>query len=135
MFRLSTLPMKRWPRYLTLTVLPPVAVAVGASFYLDSKLYGMATLVPLNFLRFNVLEGKSRIFGEQPWHWNFSQGLPAVLGAALPPALWGLWRPSGEEGAGRGAGSGDRRRLGWLALWFLGEPAACEVISMSTVDL
>ncbi|CBJ26381.1 Alpha-1,2-mannosyltransferase, family GT22 [Ectocarpus siliculosus] len=119
MFRLSTLPIKRWPRYLALTVLPPVATVVGASFYLDSKLYGTATLVPLNFLRFNVLEGKSRIFGEQPWHWNFSQGLPAVLGAALPPALWGLWRPSGEGGVGGGAGSGDRRRLGWLALWFL----------------
>ncbi|CAN0524582.1 unnamed protein product, partial [Ectocarpus sp. 12 AP-2014] len=118
-FRLSTLPIKRWPRYLALTVLPPVATVVGASFYLDSKLYGTATLVPLNFLRFNVLEGKSRIFGEQPWHWNFSQGLPAVLGAALPPALWGLWRPSGEGGGGGGAGSGDRRRLGWLALWFL----------------
>ncbi|CAN0060025.1 unnamed protein product [Ectocarpus fasciculatus] len=115
MFRLSTLPIKRWPRYLALTVLPPVAAVVGASFYLDSKLYGTATLVPLNFLRFNVLEGKSRIFGEQAWHWNFSQGLPAVLGAALPPALWGLWRPSGGEGGGRG----DRRRLGWLALWFL----------------
>ncbi|CAM9832073.1 unnamed protein product [Ectocarpus sp. 13 AM-2016] len=118
MFRLSTLPIKRWPRYLALTVLPPVAAVVGASFYLDSKLYGTATLVPLNFLRFNVLEGKSRIFGEQPWHWNFSQGLPAVLGAALPAALWGLWRPSGE-GVGGGAGSGDRRRLGWLALWFV----------------
>ncbi|CAN0028656.1 unnamed protein product [Ectocarpus sp. 6 AP-2014] len=104
MFRLSTLPIKRWPRYLALTVLPPVAAVVGASFYLDSKLYGTATLVPLNFLRFNVLEGKSRIFGEQPWHWNFSQGLPAVLGAALPPALWGLWRPCGEGGVGGGGG-------------------------------
>lgn len=126
MFRLLTLPIKRWPRYLGLTVLPPVAAVVGASFYLDSKLYGTPTLVPLNFLRFNVLEGKSRIFGEQPWHWNFSQGLPAVLGAALPPALWGLWRPSGE--GGEEAGSGDRRRLGWLALWFLGEPVACAMM-------
>lgn len=121
LFRLSTLPLRRWPRYLALTVLPPVAAVVGASFYLDSRLYGTATLVPLNFLRFNVLEGNSRIFGEQAWHWNFSQGLPAVLGAALPASLWGWWfgRPFGEEEGVRGLGC--RRRLGWLAVWFLGE--------------
>lgn len=122
--RLSTLPLRHWPRYLTLTVLPPVAAVVGASFCLDSWIYGTATLVPLNFLRFNVLEGKSRIFGEQAWHWNFSQGLPAVLGAALPAALWGFWRPlgggQGLSGCGGGGGGGDRR-LGWLAMWFLGE--------------
>lgn len=119
LFRLSTLPLRRWPRYLAFTVLPPVAAVVGASFYLDSRLYGVPTLVPLNFLRFNVLEGNSRIFGEQAWHWNFSQGLPAVLGAALPASLWGFARPFGEEG--RGPGSRRRRRLGWLAVWFLGE--------------
>lgn len=132
LFRLAKLPLARWPRYLTLIVLPPVAAVVGASFYLDSQLYGAATLVPLNFLRFNVLEGKSRIFGEQAWHWNFSQGLPAVLGAALPAALCGFWRPFGGGGGGSmGEGgeeggeipriAGDRRRLGWLAVWFLGE--------------
>lgn len=117
LLRLSTLAPRRWPGYLAFTVLPPVAAVVGASFYLDSRLYGTATLVPLNFLRFNVLEGKSRIFGEQAWHWNFSQGLPAVLGAALPASLRGFWRPSGVERRG-GLGS---RRLGWLAVWFLGE--------------
>lgn len=117
LFQLSTLPPLRWPRYLALTVLPPVALVVGASVYLDSRLYGATTLVPLNFLRFNVLEGKSRIFGEQAWHWNFSQGLPAVLGAALPAALWGFWRPA----AGGGDRHGGDRRLGWLAVWFLGE--------------
>ncbi|CAN0374404.1 unnamed protein product, partial [Laminaria digitata] len=125
LLRLSTLPPKHWPRYLTLTVLPPVGAVVGASFILDSWFYGAATLVPLNFLRFNVLEGKSRIFGEQAWHWNFSQGLPAVLGAALPAALWGFWRPRGGGGGGGarglpgcGGGGGDRL-LGWLAVWFL----------------
>lgn len=104
-------------------MLPPVVCVVGASFYLDSRMYGAPTLVPLNFLRFNVLEGKSRIFGEQAWHWNFSQGLPAVLGAALPAALWGFWRPaSGSPVAGRGrCAGGGSRLLGWLAVWFLGE--------------
>lgn len=95
-------------------------MVVGASVYLDSRMYGALTLVPLNFLRFNVLEGKSRIFGEQAWHWNFSQGLPAVLGAALPATLIGFWRPSGIVGGWvKDEGTGDRR-LGWLAVWFLG---------------
>lgn len=109
--RLSALPVRRWPRYLALCVFPPVAAVVGASLYLDSRMYGAATVVPLNFLRFNVLEGKSRIFGEQAWHWNFSQGLPAVLGAALPAALWGFCAPRG----------GGDRYLGWFAVWFLGK--------------
>lgn len=133
MLRLSTLPLLRWPRYLALTVLPPVVAVVGASFYIDSRLYGSPTLVPLNFLRFNVLEGNSRIFGEQAWHWNFSQGLPAVLGAALPAALWGFWRP--VDGGGRkvqgivgGCSRSHHRRLGWLAVWFLGEEKSTTVV-------
>lgn len=128
--RLSTLPIRRWPHYLALTVLPSVAAVVGASLYLDSRMYGAATVVPLNFLRFNVLEGKSRIFGEQAWHWNFSQGLPAVLGAALPAALWGFCGPRG--GGGGGCGSGDRI-LGWLAVWFLGEVWR-EIIKLYMLD-
>lgn len=128
--------MKCWPRYLVRTVIPPVATVVGASVYLDSKLYGAATLVPINFLRFNVLEGQSKIFGEQAWHWNFSQGLPAVLGAALPPALWRFFVRSSVGGGGkdgRSVGSSSRI-LGWLAVWFLGEnlfsfPVECDCTS------
>lgn len=122
MLRLSTIPLSSWPRYLALTVIPPVASVVGSSFCLDSYLYGAATLVPLNFLRFNVLEGHSRIFGEQAWHWNFSQGFPAVLGAALPWSMWGFFKGAGGGEAGRrSGGGGDNRALGWLAFWFLGE--------------
>lgn len=118
---MSTLPLRRLPRYLTLTVIPPVVAVVGASFYLDSWFYGAATLVPLNFLRFNVLEGQSRIFGEQAWHWNFSQGLPAVLGAALPLTLWGFVGGGSSSLGGGSARCSAPRVLGWLAVWFLGK--------------
>lgn len=134
MLRLSTIPLHLWPRYLLLTVAPPLATVIGSSIYLDSRLYGAATLVPLNFLRFNVLEGKSRIFGEQALHWNFSQGLPAVLGAALPWAIWGFVRGTG--GGSVGSVRGDNRALGWLVVWFLGEmratPSFLVVVGLST---
>lgn len=114
LLRLSRLPLSRWVKYLAVTVLPPLASLLGASVYLDSMLYGVSTFVPFNFLRFNVLTGGSRIFGEHPWHWNFSQGLPAVLSVGLVPALWAILRGDGDGGRGS-------RVLGWLVAWFLGE--------------
>ncbi|CAM9552462.1 unnamed protein product, partial [Discosporangium mesarthrocarpum] len=114
LFRLLDMSPRRWPAYLTTVVFPPVVLVVGASFLLDSWLYGTWTLVPERFLRFNVVEGGSRIFGEQAWHWNFTQGLPAVLGAALPLAVRG-----GLQALGSGPGGMGARRLSWLILWFL----------------
>ena len=45
--------------------------------------------VPLNFVRFNLLSGSSALYGAHPWHWNASQGLPAVEASLLPLVLLG----------------------------------------------
>ncbi|CAM9187423.1 unnamed protein product [Phaeothamnion confervicola] len=104
--RLMMIPIHRWPLYLGCVVLPTVGIMLAASTAADRWFYGAWTFVPLNFLRFNVLEGSSAVFGVQPWHWNFTEGLPAMLGLSLP-----FFIP--------GAVSGPAACLGRLILFFL----------------
>jgi hypothetical protein len=46
--------------------------------------------VPWEFLRFNLLSGQSALYGSHPWHWNLSQGFPAVAATLLPLMAGGL---------------------------------------------
>lgn len=76
------------------------AASLGMLALLDSYMYGRPTASLLNFLRFNVLEGRSGLFGGHPWHWYLSQGVPAVLLGTLPLFLLGaaqLWRGSDQR--------------------------------------
>ena len=54
---------------------------------IDSWCYGIWTLSFFNFARVNVFQGVAASFGSQPWHWNFSVGLPAALGLWTPCAV------------------------------------------------
>jgi phosphatidylinositol glycan class B len=57
--------------------------------------YNEFTVVFWNFLQFNLFGGGSGLYGIHPWHWYFSEGLPAILGTHLPLVILGLqW--SGE---------------------------------------
>lgn len=70
-----------------------VAVAgfcVGA--IVDSLGYGCAVVSPWNFIVRNVFEGVSGLFGKHSWHWNFSVGLPTVMGSTGPALMWAYWR-------------------------------------------
>lgn len=51
--------------------------------------YGVWTFVPWNFIKFNVLEGKDRLYGVHPWNWYFFQGYPAILGTFMPLTVVG----------------------------------------------
>lgn len=44
---------------------------------------------PVEFLKFNLLAGQSRLYGSHPWYWNISQGFPAITGTFLPLILLG----------------------------------------------
>jgi phosphatidylinositol glycan class B len=46
--------------------------------------------VPWEFARFNLLSGGSAQYGQHVWHWNLTQGLPAVGGTLLPLMAAGL---------------------------------------------
>ena len=46
-------------------------------------------LVPWNFFRFNLLENKSIMYGENPWHANFSTHMPSMLLSYTPYFVYG----------------------------------------------
>ncbi|CAI5733683.1 unnamed protein product [Hyaloperonospora brassicae] len=83
-------------------VLPIAIVTLLAMLCIDRLGYGEWTFVPYNFFKFNVLEGKDKLYGEHPWSWYFLQGYPAIVGTALPIALVGyLTIPSSKKDLGR----------------------------------
>lgn len=65
-------------------------VVLSFSTLLDCLYYGRFTLVPLNFLRFNLLADGSALYGSHPWHWYFTEGLAVTLGTFLPFCCIGL---------------------------------------------
>jgi phosphatidylinositol glycan class B len=67
------------------------AVFLFASVCLDTMMYGRLELVPWNFLRFNVLEGGSALYGVSPWHANFSMHLPSILLNYFPIFMYGCY--------------------------------------------
>ncbi|CAH0481384.1 unnamed protein product [Peronospora belbahrii] len=76
--------------HLVLNVVLPIAlVTTLAMLCIDRLGYGEWTFVPFNFFKFNVLEGKDRLYGEHPWSWYFLQGYPAIIGTALPLVIVG----------------------------------------------
>ncbi|GAQ90751.1 phosphatidylinositol glycan class B [Klebsormidium nitens] len=78
-------------RFVFLEVLPIGFVCLGASTLLDRWMYGEWTIVPLNFVCFN-LSGGADAYGTHPWHWYFTGGLPAMATTLLPFAMVGVWR-------------------------------------------
>lgn len=64
------------------------ALALGA--VIDRVGLGAWTLPVLSFLSYNVGGAGGDYYGVHPWHWYFSNGLPAVVGPMLPVISLGL---------------------------------------------
>jgi GPI mannosyltransferase 3 len=64
-----------------------VALWLGILLCVDRYFYGRVVFAPINFLHFNVVRGLSAIFGTHPWHWYFTQGVPAMLLTHAVPLL------------------------------------------------
>ncbi|XP_049878711.1 GPI mannosyltransferase 3 [Pectinophora gossypiella] len=77
-------------RLLTRTYLPIGLVCGGTLVALDSYFHGSLIVTPWEFFRFNVLNDIASFYGQHPWHWYLTQGLPAVLGINILPVLWGI---------------------------------------------
>ncbi|QRW00444.1 glycosyltransferase family 22 protein [Ceratobasidium sp. AG-Ba] len=73
----------------------------------DSVYYGTLTLTPVSFLRTNVLSGIAHFYGVNVFHYYLTQGIPIVLGPALPFALHGVWKHV-SSGPGQGHSSQAR---------------------------
>ncbi|DBA00349.1 TPA: hypothetical protein N0F65_000534 [Lagenidium giganteum] len=71
------------------TVLPIALVMLVTMVAIDRIGYGTWVFVPFNFVRFNVLEGKDRLYGVHRLDWYFTEGFPAITATSLPFFLVG----------------------------------------------
>ncbi|KAG9088238.1 glycosylphosphatidylinositol anchor biosynthesis [Ceratobasidium sp. UAMH 11750] len=74
--------------------------ALAVTVAVDSMYYGAFTLTPISFVRTNILSGTARFYGVNSFHYYLTQGLPIILGPALPFALHGVWmrlRPASAQ--------------------------------------
>ncbi|EFA77662.1 putative transmembrane protein [Heterostelium album PN500] len=70
-----------------------VAVCVlTISIYVDYLFYHEITLVPFNFLYFNVIKNISALYGTHPIWWYFVAGFPTIASAVLPLFAYGVYR-------------------------------------------
>ncbi|KAL5511606.1 GPI10 [Sanghuangporus vaninii] len=69
-----------------------VTALITASFLIliDSLYFGRVTFTPLNFIRTN-LSSVSIFYGQAPWHYYLTQGLPILLNVCLPSFVFGAW--------------------------------------------
>ncbi|CRK99265.1 CLUMA_CG012689, isoform A [Clunio marinus] len=52
---------------------------------IDTFFHGSFVITPLRFFKFNVLNSVGSFYGQHPFHWYLSSGLPAVLGINIIP--------------------------------------------------
>lgn len=74
------------------------AAVLSANVALDTWMYTGSLeglfknpiLTPVNFVRVNVINAISLLYGVHPWHWYFTQGIPVILTTFLPFVLFGI---------------------------------------------
>ncbi|ORY99156.1 Alg9-like mannosyltransferase family-domain-containing protein [Syncephalastrum racemosum] len=86
-------------------------VAVDTRIYTGAWGLSSAVLTPVNFIRVNVLQSISVIYGVHPWHWYLSQGIPVVLTTYLPFAIFGYQKSRHNA---------ETRHIGHLVLYVIG---------------
>lgn len=65
---------------------------------------------PLEFLRFNVLQGGAERYGTAPWGWLLAAGVPGILGSyaiVLPWSWWLLRKEANSKAAGKDVDTHD----------------------------
>lgn len=65
---------------LFLKMIPTAITTLFCAIILDSFMYGRLEIVPWNFLKINIINDVSSLYGLHPWHWYFSNALPVLLG-------------------------------------------------------
>ncbi|RHY09382.1 hypothetical protein DYB36_008543 [Aphanomyces astaci] len=70
------------------TIVPVGVLAISLMLVVDRIGYGEWTCVPWNFVKFNVLEGKDKLYGVHPWYWYFVAGYPEITAMHLPLILF-----------------------------------------------
>ncbi|KAL5490343.1 GPI10 [Sanghuangporus weigelae] len=65
-------------------------IAAGFLIIIDSLYFGRVTFTPLNFVRTN-LSSVSLFYGQAPWHYYLTQGLPILLNVCLLSFVFGSY--------------------------------------------
>jgi phosphatidylinositol glycan class B len=65
-------------------------VAVMMIAVVDTVYYGTPIFTPLSFLKTNLVSGIAHFYGANASHYYLTQGLPIILGPALPFAILGV---------------------------------------------
>ncbi|KAJ1277496.1 hypothetical protein BS78_04G008400 [Paspalum vaginatum] len=97
---LDLIQMKSKRHFVFLEVIPAGAIVLAVTTFVDWWMYGSRVIVPLNFLKFNLLSSGGDYYGTHVFHWYFTQGFPSMIWTFLPFAICGIvksqeWRLSG----------------------------------------
>jgi phosphatidylinositol glycan class B len=72
-------------RYVFFECIPTGLFVFLSCIGFDSYCYGEITITPYNFFRINISHNYAVLYyGAKPWYWNFSNGLPVMLGLYTP---------------------------------------------------
>ena len=72
--------------------LPIGVITIFFCIVFDSYCYNSFTITPYNFFTINVSHNyASKFYGSKSWHWNFSHGLPVMLGLYTPFLIFGIF--------------------------------------------
>ncbi|KAH7340629.1 glycosyltransferase family 22 protein [Rhizoctonia solani] len=85
-------------------------VAAFAITLIDTVYYGTLIFTPFSFVKTNLVSGIASFYGTNTCHYYVTQGLPIVLGPALPFAILGAWRHFKDVPAGRRTSPSRRTR-------------------------
>ncbi|KAI1102244.1 glycosyltransferase family 22 protein [Jackrogersella minutella] len=73
------------------------SLVLGLSLLADRQYYGEWTFPPLTFLHFNVTQDLAVFYGQNDWHYYFSQGIPLLCTTIAPFVLKGLYKSLDAE--------------------------------------
>ena len=87
-------------QYITLHCIPTGLITFLLCIAIDSYFYKSLTVTPFNFFYINVSRNYAALFyGAKPWHWNFSNGFPVMLGLYTPILLYSCFYTTQPEDA------------------------------------
>lgn len=74
-------------------MLPQALIIPSVVILFDSYFYGKLTIVPWNFVKFNIINNISEQYGIEPWHWYLTNFLPSLtLGIGIYPVIKGMYK-------------------------------------------
>lgn len=77
-----------------MTILACCLSTLSICLMIDFYYYDNHSIVipPLNFFTVNIVQNIASLYGVNTWHWNFSQGLPVMLGLYTLIVIYGIYR-------------------------------------------